>query len=92
MSGSLNADFWNDVMDTFWQETWPIVDWLIEQLVSDGQVVGDQPLDSDVKRVMAVLGLQQTGAADMLPTVNPSLAEQLNSEARRASERLMGTR
>lgn len=90
MSSSLSADFWNDVVDGFWAESMPIIEYLIEALVSGGQVVGDVPLDNDVARVQTMMGLQQSGAADMLTVVNNQLATQMYRDASHSAARLMG--
>lgn len=80
---NLDPRFLNDVEARAVEMCMDIAVGVLEQLIVDGLAYGDEPL-SDAEFIPMYLDKRASGALEMLPTVNPQMAEDMRRQFERA--------
>lgn len=67
-----------------------IVEYLVDQLIENGETYGDIPINKPEEFVPFYIDLQQRGVTRTLAVVNPKLAAQWERKFRRDAAEVMG--
>lgn len=87
---ALNPDFIQDVVEIAVERITSIVLYLMDQMVQNGVVFGDEQFKDDAEFAAWYADMAQRGVLDFLPAINMKLYQQLTDRYQKVSAELMG--